>query len=885
MKDVLFRKGLVFSIIVLFVGVSVIPSITGNDEKKSETNTDIDKFLDEYRTKKPITSYSNNNVDNSTREYTTYRNSQPTALDGGNSRGWSIETVDSDGDVGWYTSLALDDSDHPHISYTIWSVTDLKYAYWTGSSWSIETVDGDDYVGGISSLALDDSGHPHISYCSWDNSDLKYAKKTNGGNQPPIADAGGPYSGEIGEPILFDASGSYDPDGEIVGYRWDWTNDGSWDTGWLSSPTKTHTYNSEFHGQVKLEVKDDEDATDTDTANVDIGGEPEPYYFIHITDTHVVAGGTDRWDAVRNEILSWSDKPEFVICTGDLVDWGAGVSGHANFWAFVWNLYWTLPENWYLDSEHEIPICFCPGNHDSRYIYQAAPPYSLINYNLIVNVLLYYKTIIGNSAIFSLNSGNDCWPWGGFPWWPYTFDAPGSIWDPEGAGLYSLDVLALIYDLDSLDGSMNGVDTSDYVKIIMLHHPHINPDGEGGDTNDAVFWNLRPEFKQICNQFDVDLVFNGHLHSDGIWDLDGGSWSSGDGTKCISTSAVKDYYSHRLIKVIPIPARDNESEIIVENPTYLKSTINLDIIGRINAYVYNDKGNYTGVNETGDGIDFEIPGSTFSRWIYDNETLGINQTYIEASVDRNYSSDYEYIIEGLANDTMNLTVEVHLKNGQNAEAFYENVTLYTSSVAKIYANDSIVDYTLKIEDPDGTTREVQPTNYTGNLPPEIPDRPAGPNSGKIREEYTFETSTIDSDYGNQQIYYMWDWGDGNYSDWLGPYESGEICEASYTWVKPGSYEIRVKAKDVYNDSSYWSEPLTVNITKIQFTSVLLLGLISDVNESEDFTSFNANLLLWLSFNPFDFKICSSGEEIIISDDYQGLIYEPLIIGSFMAAVI
>lgn len=37
----------------------------------------------------------------------------------------------------------------------------------------------------------------------------------------PIADAGGPYYGYAGEPITFDASLSYDPDGYIVEYKWD----------------------------------------------------------------------------------------------------------------------------------------------------------------------------------------------------------------------------------------------------------------------------------------------------------------------------------------------------------------------------------------------------------------------------------------------------------------------------------------------------------------------------------------------------------------------------------------------------------------------------------------------------------------------------------------
>jgi PKD domain len=37
----------------------------------------------------------------------------------------------------------------------------------------------------------------------------------------PICDAGGPYAGDSGVPVQFDGSGSYDPDGEIVSWHWD----------------------------------------------------------------------------------------------------------------------------------------------------------------------------------------------------------------------------------------------------------------------------------------------------------------------------------------------------------------------------------------------------------------------------------------------------------------------------------------------------------------------------------------------------------------------------------------------------------------------------------------------------------------------------------------
>ena len=90
---------------------------------------------------------------------------------------WHIETVDSYGYVGSHTSLALDSSDNPHISYWDYTNRDLKYAAWNGASWEIETVDSYGDVGWHSSLALDSNGYPHILYCE----DLYYLLNTPAG--------------------------------------------------------------------------------------------------------------------------------------------------------------------------------------------------------------------------------------------------------------------------------------------------------------------------------------------------------------------------------------------------------------------------------------------------------------------------------------------------------------------------------------------------------------------------------------------------------------------------------------------------------------------------------------------------------------------------------
>jgi len=102
--------------------------------------------------------------------------------------------------------------------------------------------------------------------------------------------------------------------------------------------------------------------------------------------------------------------------------------------------------------------------------------------------------------------------------------------------------------------------------------------------------------------------------------------------------------------------------------------------------------------------------------------------------------------------------------------------------------------------------------------PEIPFRPWGPTNGKAGEEYTYYSVTTDPD--RDLVYYMWDWGDG-IDDWIGPYYSGEICEASHIWEEQGDYEIKVLAMDIYDiESEDWSDPLPISmpVNQLSFNS-------------------------------------------------------------------
>jgi len=88
-------------------------------------------------------------------------------------------------------------------------------------------------------------------------------------NEPPTADANGPYAGFVGDTVVFDGSASTDADGAVVRYDWDF-GDGivAADAG----PVPTHVYAAAGQFTVTLTVTDDLGATGSNSSSVTIAG-------------------------------------------------------------------------------------------------------------------------------------------------------------------------------------------------------------------------------------------------------------------------------------------------------------------------------------------------------------------------------------------------------------------------------------------------------------------------------------------------------------------------------------------------------------------------------------------------------------------------------------
>ncbi len=126
--------------------------------------------------------------------------------------------------------------------------------------------------------------------------------------------------------------------------------------------------------------------------------------------------------------------------------------------------------------------------------------------------------------------------------------------------------------------------------------------------------------------------------------------------------------------------------------------------------------------------------------------------------------------------------------------------------------------TLTVSDSKNLTASNSTTvTISTNVAPEKPEL-TGSLEGKAGDEYNYTCSAIDAN-GND-VYYKWDWGDGEITEWIGPHQSGNPITFSHAWDEKGDYEIKVKAKDIYDLESDWSDPLTITMPKSKISNIV-----------------------------------------------------------------
>ncbi len=151
------------------------------------------------------------------------------------------------------------------------------------------------------------------------------------GNVSPTAEAGGPYRGEPGEPIVLDGSASTDTDGSIALYEWDLDNDGLYDE--ATGVTTAFSASTAGTITVGLRVTDDDGATDTDTAAVYVAEQGTAFEGYNLF-ASLNATTTYLMDNDGNFVHSWETdyRPGisvYLLDNGELLH--TGNAGNTNF--------------------------------------------------------------------------------------------------------------------------------------------------------------------------------------------------------------------------------------------------------------------------------------------------------------------------------------------------------------------------------------------------------------------------------------------------------------------------------------------------------------------------------------------------------------------------
>lgn len=473
----------------------------------------------------------------------------------------------------------------------------------------------------------------------------------------------------------------------------------------------------------------------------------EPYYFVHITDTHYgKRGARQNVRSLLNEIVSSENKPAFVIVTGDILEFGSssGTTNESPFYELEYNDYFVF----FLDlfqilEQNGVPYYVCPGNHD-----YAMSPYmmdDLEQYNLFFDEDFVIRT--RNLCLISVNSGMDDYDFNPFK--------PPRSTGPETSQLDWIEET-----LDDLDGDpSNNSDESGLAKVIMLHHPVINFERFALCTDEFTFplpypcffqWDTgvisddsKEAFKQHCATYGVDAVCAGHTHHSRVYQasMDGGSnicdqggydrafktflcpdvsfplSSSLEGTLYEYTGAAKKG-CYRKIHV-------NSDGVVVDKQSLSRNLIVLEGSGGgswknrddsdicpMTLHLFDSLGNHVGRNDIS-GLDFQIDGAVYSILpltpISDPDSILLVNTIEEISTFTD-SGDFRYEIHGTDDGAVFIQLRRGLTDGTEITAFYDSVTVTEGCIGKLYVNSDSVNYTIYMDDDgDGTTdREIEP---------------------------------------------------------------------------------------------------------------------------------------------------------------------------------
>jgi len=732
----------------------------------------------------------------------------------------------------------------------------------------------------------------------------------------PVADPGGPYSGAVDEAIAFDAFKSYDPQGGKLKYRWDWTDDGQWDTPWLPVAQRLHTYQTDFHGHARLGVRDEEGLIDTALAEVDAEtpapNQPPTAEIVDVSpfpakegEVVVLTGsGTDPdGDAIVKYCWHYPKHAHNLLCTEDPETPEISFSRGLHRICLAVQDEHGMWSEWSEEAVVEVVSCHT----------LIRPPYHKDAYDFAASASSCGKAAADlNSGLAGLYLENECGCTGSAVAHFFgNVNLPGGEGDPWIFKIYTKfsrvggkfgktqSYLSLRNNLDcgSLDsfaihpywtGDVILSHVSDVLEIVLAFIP--GPSGFVGMLLDTLIdWGLAAFFDalvdlaqahvgpfewaeglwQAGSERETDLFESDPLDTYGELTYIGVNWNAKEYASCGPDGPEKarlagfgqlEYIAIRETEEKPwwlcwtacevdLRITDPAGRVVEQSSSgilgarYLEMDWNGD----------EEEDNVVKIPAVVDGVyQIEViphegadPDSTYSLFVrngeeeevvlaedvrigdipaepYTVEVESTNPPYLQLVQPRGYHTfTGDVNIEWEAwdfEDEGALTISIHYSDDDGATwSLLEGSAPDTG--AYVWDTLTVPDgiYKLRLETTDSAGNGASDTSWefvvaNGELPhlnqgPYVWEPPIGPVLVAVGEEASYEGVADDPD--GHDVFYRFDWGDGEVSPWLGPFESGETCLRTHQWSEPGAFGIRLHAKDLFGDSSFWSDDLTV----------------------------------------------------------------------------
>ncbi len=133
---------------------------------------------------------------------------------------------------------------------------------------------------------------------------------------------------------------------------------------------------------------------------------------------------------------------------------------------------------------------------------------------------------------------------------------------------------------------------------------------------------------------------------------------------------------------------------------------------------------------------------------------------------------------------------------------YSDITMGNiRCIASVFAQSNMYTDETTIADPE----------LPNSDPPSTPSQPSGSSTGIVGIPNTYSTSSTEPN--GDPIKYGWDWdGDNDVDEWTDYYGSGTGVNIDHSWDSIGTYNVKVKAEDLFGTQSGWSSSKSVQIT-------------------------------------------------------------------------